>query len=111
VNAARKCNKRDQPIACTLSGPELAGRRGEVEEIFDGCLKTGDIEDGYEFLFPGNGEWAARLTELVVFERGCCPFLAFELVFEPEGGPIRLRVRGPEDAKVIVAEMFASRAG
>lgn len=95
MHDAKKCKKRDQPIACTLSGPELAGRRRELEEIFDGCLKTGDIEDGYEFLFPGNGDWAARLTELVVFE--------------PEDGPIRLR--GPEGAKVIVAEMFASRAG
>jgi hypothetical protein len=111
LNGASEHPGRQLPLACSLSGPELAGRRGELEEIFDGCLKTGGLEDGYEFLFPGNGEWAARLTELVVFERGCCPFLAFELVLEPEGGPIRLRVRGPEDAKVIVAEMFASRAG
>ena len=70
-----------------------------------------ELEDGYEFRFPGSEEWATRLTEFIVFERECCPFLAFELVFEPEGGPIRLRVRGPEGVKEIVAGIVASRSG
>ena len=99
------------PLACNLSGPELAGRSRELEEVFQGCLRTDELADGYEFLFPGSEEWAFRLTELVVFERGCCPFFVFELVFEPDGGPIGLRVRGPEGVKGIVAEMFASRTG
>jgi hypothetical protein len=103
--------KRDLPIACTLSGPEQAERGVEVEGIFGGCLRAGELEDGHEFVFPGDEEWAARLTEFIVFERRCCSFLTFELAFEPEGGPIRLRIRGPEGAKDIVAEMFASRAG
>jgi hypothetical protein len=99
------------PLACNLSGPEQAGRGEELEEIFEGCLRTEELDDGYEFLFPGSEEWAARLTELIVFERGCCPFLVFELAFQPDGGPIRLRVRGPEGAKGIVAETFAGKAG
>jgi hypothetical protein len=102
---------RQLPLACSLSGPELAERRGELEEIFEGCLRMDELDDGYEFLFPGSGEWAAGLTEFVVSERGCCPFIVFELVFEPEAGPIRLRVRGPEGVKGIVAETFAGRAG
>jgi hypothetical protein len=52
-----------------------------------------------------------RLTEFIVFERGCCPFFTFELLFEPEGGPIRLRALAPEGAKEIAAEVVASRAG
>jgi hypothetical protein len=103
--------KRHLPIACTLSGPELADRRGVVKEIFKGCLRETELEDGREFVFPGDGEWAARLTEFIVFERECCAFLTFELVFEPGGGPIRLRMRAPEGAGDIVAEMFASRVG
>jgi hypothetical protein len=104
-----KSEKRVLPVACTLSGPEQADRRGEVEEIFGGCSRVDELEDGYEFLFPGDAEWAIRLTELVVFERECCRFLAFELVFEPEGGPIRLRIRGPKRTKSLFAEMFAGR--
>ncbi len=111
MNDAKKSKKRDLLVACTLSGPEQTTRRAEVEEIFGECLRADELEDGYEFFFPGSEEWAVRLTELVVFERACCPFFTFELVFEPEGGPIRLRVRGPEGAEDIVAEMFASRTG
>jgi len=98
------------PLACNLSGPEQAGRRGEVEKVFEGRLRADELEDGYEFLFPGKGEWATRLTEFIVFERGCCPFFAFELIFEPGEGPIRLRVRGPEGAKEVLAGMVASRS-
>lgn len=40
----------------------------------------------------------------VVLERKCCPFLTFELVFEQEGGPIALRMRGPGGTKEFMAE-------
>ncbi len=87
----------------------MVRRRGEVEGIFEGCLQAYELDDGYEFRFPGSQEWATRLTEFIVFERACCPFFAFELVFEPEGGQIRLGIRGPEGAKDIAAEMVANR--
>ena len=109
LNGASEHHGKRSPLACNLSGPEQAGRGVELEEIFEGCLRTEELDDGYEFLFPGSGEWATRLTELIVFERGCCPFFAFELIFQPHGGPIR--VRGPEGAKGIIAETFAGRAG
>jgi hypothetical protein len=111
LNGASECPERQLPLACSLSGPKLAKRRGELEEIFEGCLRMDELDDGYEFLFSGSGEWAAGLTEFVVFEGECCPFFVFELVFEPEAGPIRLRVRGPEGVKGIIAEMFAGRTG
>ncbi len=103
--------KNRLPLACKLPGPEETRRRGEIEKIFEGCLRTDELEDGYEFRFPGSEEWAVRLTEFIVFERECCPFFAFELAFEPEEGPIRLRVRGPEGAKEMVAGIISPRTG
>jgi len=102
---------RRLPLACSLSGQEEAERRDEVEKILEACLRVDELEDGYEFRFPGSAEWAAKLTEFIVFERDCCPFFAFELVFEPGGGPIRLRVRGPDGAKDFVAQTAALRSG
>jgi hypothetical protein len=98
------------PLACNLSGPEATRRRGEAEKIFGDRLQADELEDGYEFYFQGSGRLAARLTEFIVFERGCCPFFAFELIFEPGEGPIRLRVRGPEGAKEMIAEMISPLA-
>jgi hypothetical protein len=42
----------------------------------------------------------------VVAERSCCPFFRFELVFEPGGGEILLRVSGPEGTKQFISEAF-----
>ena len=97
------------PLACSLSGQEEAERRDEVEKLLEACLRVDELEDGYEFRFPGSADLTAKLTEFIVSERECCPFFAFELVFEPGGGPIGLRVRGPEGAKDIVAELAALR--
>jgi hypothetical protein len=36
---------------------------------------------------------------LIVAERECCPFLAFELVAEPNLGPVTVRVTGPTGTK------------
>jgi hypothetical protein len=102
---------RRLPLACSLSGPEQARRSGEIEKIFEGCLRVDELENGYEFSFPGSEEWVLRLMEFIVFERECCPFFAFELVFEPEGGSIRLWVQEPEGAKEMVAGMISPRAG
>jgi len=106
--------KRDAlPLACSLSEPDLAKRRRELaENVSGGVLKVDELEDGYAFVFPGNGEWAARLVELVNAERACCPFFAFELVFEPDLGPVLLKIRGPEGVKEsIETELAALRSG
>jgi hypothetical protein len=102
---------RRLPLACSLSGTQQSRRQEEAGKLFEGCLRVDELEDGYELSFPGSTQWAIRLTEFIMFERGCCPFFAFELVFEPGEGPIRLRVRGPEGVKDLVAEMTGSLAG
>ena len=106
-------SKSALPIACSLSEPGLAERRVVLSrDVFGGVLETGELEDGYEFAFPGDAGWATRLVELIVAERACCPFFAFELHFEPGGGRILLRVRGPEGAKEFVeAELGGPEMG
>src|SRR5829696_5364250 len=95
LNDVLERSGRQLPIACSLSEPKLAERRGELEEIFEGCLRMDELDDGYEFPFPGSKERAAGLTKFVVFE--------------VEAGPIRLR--GPEGVKGIIAETFGGRTG
>ncbi len=95
------------PIACALSDPAKARRIAALEtEIFAAALETREIADGYEFRFPGDGDWLVRLAAFVVDERHCCPFFTFELVCEPAEGPIWLRLRGREGVKQFIADQF-----
>ncbi len=98
---------RELPIACGLGGREQRERREKLSrELFSDCVKTDELDDGYEFYFPGGAEWAGKLVAFVVSERECCPFFSFEMIFEPADGPILLRVRGPEGSKEFVREEF-----
>lgn len=93
------------PVACSLTGSEMADRRrGLADEIFSGTLRMEELEDGYQFVFPGNAGWPAKLARMIEAERECCPFLTFALFFEPNGGPISLRVTGPDGAKEFIAD-------
>ena len=100
------------PIACSLSGPDLAERRRElIRNVFGNALAVRDLEDGYEFVFQGNTGRAASLVELIEAELTCCPFFTLELHLEPGGGQISLRVRGPAGSGDFVAVELGGAEG
>ncbi len=100
---ARSAAHEEAQIACKLTDEQAQKRREELSrELFLGCQKVEELDDGYEFVFPGGAEWAARIVSFLVEERECCPFFAFEMVFEPYGGPISVRMRGPMEAKEFI---------
>ena len=91
------------PIACNLSEPELRERQDRLSaELFSQIEEVQELGDGYEFRFPGDDEWSAKLLDFVHFERKCCPFFVFEIAFMPEQGPVLLRLRGGEGVKEFV---------
>ncbi len=95
------------PLACALSEPDLMRRREEISgTVFKGCQHIDELPDGYGFRFPGDAEWALRLAEFITFERKCCPFFRFELLFEPGQEPVWLRLTGqPGTKEFILAEL------
>jgi len=98
--------REELPIACNLAGGEQERRKEDVGGLLTASRLAGELEDGYGFAFPGEAGWARRLVEFVVAERSCCPFFRFELDFQPGGGEILLRVRGPEGTKQFISEAF-----
>lgn len=94
------------PLACTLSDSEQVTRAGEVKDLFKYVQQVEELPDGYALRFPGSDTWANTLMQFITFERACCPFFAFGLVFEPKQGPIWLHLRGPEGVKAIIEEML-----
>ncbi len=98
------------PVACTLTADEQAAwRDGIGQVVLDGYDEARELPEGYALRFPGDRQWAQTLLDFVVHERGCCPFFAFRLDFEPNHGAIWLHLSGSADAKAFAGEMIKSR--
>lgn len=56
-----------------------------------------DLPDGYECRFAADA--FGPLTRFVANERNCCPAIRFEIVVSAQGGPVSLRMTGPEGVR------------
>lgn len=95
------------PVACRLSSPELRERETTLLAQFrSAVIGTEELPDGYAFRLPGDGKWVAIVAELIVAERQCCPFLTFDLIAQPNMGPLIVRLTGPAGTKDFVRTIF-----
>jgi hypothetical protein len=101
----------DMPIACCLTSAELREREATlIAQFRSGVIETEELQEGYAFRLPGDGEWIRLIAELIVAERECCPFLTFEFVAQPSMGPIIVRVTGPAGSKDFLKTVFCKPA-
>jgi len=90
----------DMPIACCLTSAELREREATLLAQFrSAVIGIEELRDGYAFRVPGDGKRIAMIAKMIVAERECCPFLTFELVAQPNMGPVIVRVTGPAGAR------------
>lgn len=99
------------PLACLLTGEELVARGEVVQPLIASSLQVQELEDGYAFQFPGEPEWIQRVVTFVAEERACCPFFTFELRYEPDLGPIWLRLRGSAEIKALLRDQWLTQLG
>ena len=97
------------PLACLLTGEDLAARGEVVRPLIASYQKMQELEDGYAFQFPGESEWIQRVVMFIAEERECCPFFTFELQFEPNLGPIWLSLRGSADIKALLHDEWLTQ--
>ena len=91
------------PIACSLTTVELRDRQAALLAQFrSAVIETEELQEGYAFRLPSDGERVRLIAELIVAERECCPFLAFEVAALPYMGPVIVRVTGPAGTKKFV---------
>lgn len=99
------------PIACTLSDPERREREATlIAQFRSGLISVTELADGYAFQFPGEKNWLALVSELIIAERECCPFLTFQLTAEPNMGTLMLRISGPNGSKEFLKSLLAKTA-
>lgn len=101
-----KVGNKKMPMACILPIAEQAKRREIIiNDLFKGVEEKRELRDGFSFRYPGTDEWISKLSEFIVFERKCCPFLTFELLFASNSGPVHLHIRGSKGAKEFIEKM------
>ncbi len=97
----------DRPLACVVGAIPAAERPvhfARLTRLFGEAARERhplpDGADGYAFRFdPAEFDDVARF---VANERRCCPFLAFALDLAPDGGPLWLRLSGPDGTRAFL---------
>jgi hypothetical protein len=96
---------KEIPVACchTVFTKE---QRVEYKNIW-GELETRrlgimELENGYQYQFPGDSETFRLINEWVSLERKCCPFLTFTVIASDEEEPVLLQLTGNEEAKTFL---------
>jgi hypothetical protein len=95
------------PLACDLDALTREERVEHLElgrVLWEAVRQQRELPDGFAFRLPPDLlETAARWVK---GERRCCPFFSFGLDLERDGGPLWLRITGPEGAKAFMRAEF-----
>ncbi len=98
------------PIACNLTAIPLAVREQHITvglQIFQMAQEVQELPSGYAFRFANELGMFMALANFVENERRCCPFYAFAIELEPNGGPLWLRLTGGEGVKEFEQAIFS----
>jgi hypothetical protein len=93
----------EPPIACNLAALTTSERAEHAELLrrVASAHELTEIEDGFRLGYRIDPDLASAIARWMVYERRCCPFLAFELTLEDDA-KFSLRLRCPPDAKDLV---------
>ena len=96
----------DVPIACTLTPGQYQGRAGELAALAARALLARErTAAGERLVFTDTPEIERELRGVIAVESSCCAFLRMELTRTADG--LVLDIAGAEDARPIIAELFA----
>jgi hypothetical protein len=97
----------DLPVACTLGPAALKARReGLLAEVFSRAQAIEDLPDGCRLRFAAAGDIVPLLARAVDAERQCCRFLRFQMIVEPDDGPVTLELTGPPGTREFLAGLL-----
>ena len=77
-----------------------------ARELRPAVLAFEELPDGYAARFARVPERLVQLAEFVALESLCCPFFTLAVEAARDGGPLRLRITGPEGVKPFIRAEF-----
>lgn len=98
------------PLACDLSAmsPDERTRHSTVVADWRSqVVERAELPHGFAYRFAPGDAILLNLVEFIARERLCCPFFRFQLDLEP-GGPLWLRLTGPDGAKELLEGFFGT---
>lgn len=102
----RRSETDDVPIACSLSASQYRRRVKDTGLVARAALRSRrPLPGGARLVFANDDGVAGRLEAFVAAESACCPFLTLRL--DPGPDELVLDITGPDDARPIIAELFA----
>jgi len=101
--------EKASPFACDMTAI-AADQRGAhlatIEKLFRAVEEVRELPNGYAFHLSNDPQMLQTAAQFIALERLCCPFFAFALEIEKEGGAVWLSLTGREGAKpFIMAEI------
>jgi hypothetical protein len=98
-------DERRPAVACTPGNVPYEKRERWLAlgiQIYAAVKELQELPDGYAFRLPNDEASFLATAEYVTLDRLCCAFLCWDLRSEPEGGPVWLRLTGPEGTKTLL---------
>ncbi|CDR17988.1 MerR family transcriptional regulator [Streptomyces iranensis] len=96
---------RGAPVACSLTGGQMAERAASWRTAVEGAERT-PVPGGLRLTLPADR--TVTVAGLAAAEQRCCPFFDFRLRLD--GRVLHLEVRAPADAADLLAELFGPAA-
>ena len=94
-----------QPVSSDLSVLSETQRRRHSELtsfMLNEHSNVEELEDGYRIEFPNSAHAFSMISEWVVLERLCCPFLSISLETGQDSNPILVTIIGPSGTKQLL---------
>ena len=100
----------ESPFACDRAALNPGQRKRHFDELGPKLrtlvLGAGELPEGYEFRFPGDGASVQLLAEWTAGEHLCCPFFDIDLRLDREGGAAWIRLTGRPGTKEFIRADF-----
>jgi hypothetical protein len=112
-SATEQKKSTQRPVfACNMLALNSEERKRHIEvakRLRTGTKEERELPDGYAFRFSSDQPTILLVSEFIARERLCCPFFTFEMVVEPEDGPLWIRLRGAEGVKAFIRAEFGMK--
>jgi len=97
------------PVVCTLSRAALAARRqGLLADLLRRADDHQELSEGHRLRFTAHADTLASIARAIDAERQCCRFLRFQIIVEPDQGPISLELTGPPGTREFLSALLES---